>query len=57
MSKNTEGCAAFRAIDWPVLRAEFALEVLLHNLLVVQRSLKQRQNVEAIHHTTEDIAA
>jgi len=39
------------------VRTEFALEVLLHNLLVVHRSLRQRQNVVAIDLTTEDIAA
>jgi hypothetical protein len=30
---------------------------LLHNLLVVQRSLKQRRNEEMINQTTEKLAA
>ena len=36
---------------------EYALEVLLHNLLVLHRFLSQRQNTEAMHHTTEKLAA
>ena len=36
---------------------EFALEVLLHNLLVLHRFLSQRRNAEAMHHTTEELAA
>jgi DDE family transposase len=38
-------------------RTAFALEVLLHNLLVVHRFLSQRRNVEAMHYTTEELAA
>jgi hypothetical protein len=33
------------------------LEVLLHNLLVVQRSLRQRPNGEAVNRMTEETAA
>jgi hypothetical protein len=33
------------------------LEVLLHNLLTVHRSLRQRQNAKAIKPMTEKIAA
>jgi hypothetical protein len=39
------------------VRAEFALDVLLHNLLVVQRALSQKPDAETINETTEDIAA
>ena len=39
------------------VRTEFALEVLLHNLLVVHRSLKQKSDVEGTNSMAEDIAA
>jgi hypothetical protein len=39
------------------VRTEFALEVLLHNLLTVHRSLRQRLNAKAIKPMTEKIAA
>jgi len=39
------------------VRTEFALEVLLHNLLVLHRFLSQRRNAEVMHHTTEELAA
>jgi transposase len=55
--KEHRGLRRFSGHGLARVRAEFALEVLLHNLLVVHRSLKQRQNVEAINRTTEDIAA
>ncbi len=55
--KEHRGLRRFSGHGLVRVRAEFALEVLLHNLLVVHRSLKQRQNVEAINRTSEDIAA
>ena len=55
--KEHRGLRRFSGHGLARVRAEFALEVLLHNLLVVHRSFKQRQNVEAINRTTEDIVA
>jgi transposase len=55
--KEHRGLRRFSGHGLTRVRAEFALEVLLHNLLVVYRSLKQRHNAEAINRTTEDIAA
>jgi hypothetical protein len=55
--KEHRGLRRFSGHGLARVRAEFALEVLLHNLLVVHRSLKQRQNVETVNRTTEDIAA
>ncbi len=55
--KEHRGLRRFSGHGLARVRAEFALEVLLRNLLVVHRSLKQRQNVEAINRTTEDFAA
>jgi len=55
--KEHRGLRRFSGHGLARVRTEFALEVLLHNLLVVHRSLKQRQHVEAINLTTEDIAA
>jgi hypothetical protein len=45
--KEHRGLRRFSGHGLTRVRTEFALEVLLHNLLVVHRSLKQRQNVEA----------
>jgi hypothetical protein len=55
--KEHRGLRRFSSRGLARVRTEFALEVLLHNLLVVQRSLQKRQNAEAISLTTEDIAA
>jgi hypothetical protein len=55
--KEHRGLRRFSGHGLARVRTEFALEVLLHNLLVVHRFLSQRQNVEAMHHTTEELAA
>ncbi len=55
--KEHRGLRRFSGHGLARVRTEFALEVLLHNLLVVYRSLRKRQNAEAISLTTEDIAA
>jgi hypothetical protein len=55
--KEHRGLRRFSGHGLARVRTEFALEVLLHNLLVVYRFLSQRRNVEAMRHTTEDLAA
>ena len=55
--KEHRGLRRFSGHGLARVRAEFALDVLLHNLLVVHRSLRQRSDVEAINSTVEDIAA
>jgi len=55
--KEHRGLRRFSGHSLARVRTEFALEVLLHNLLVVHRSLSQRPNAEAINRTTEHIAA
>jgi hypothetical protein len=55
--EERRGLRRFSGYGWARVRAEFAFDVLLHNLLVVHRSLRQRSNVEAINSTVEDIAA
>lgn len=54
--KEHRGLRRFSGHGLARARTEFALEVLLHNLLVVHRSLRQRPHVEAINFTNEDIA-
>jgi hypothetical protein len=55
--KEHRGLRRFSGHGLTRVRTEFALEVLLHNLLVVHRFLDQRLNVEAMYHTTEEYAA
>jgi hypothetical protein len=55
--KEHRGLRRFSGHGLVRVRTEFALEVLLHNLLVLYRFLRQRRNVEAMHHTTEELAA
>ena len=55
--KEHRGLRRFSGHGLVRVRTEFALEVLLHNLLVMQRSLKQKSNGEAVNRMTEDIAA
>jgi transposase len=55
--KEHRGLRRFSGHGLVRVRTEFALEVLLHNLLVLHRFLRQRQNAEALHHTTEELAA
>ena len=55
--KEHRGLRRFSGHGLTRVRTEFALEVLLHNLLVVHRSLKEKLNVEESHHLTDDIAA
>ncbi len=55
--KEHRGLRRFSGHGLTRVRTEFALEVLLHNLLVVHRSLKQRSDVEGTDCMTEDIAA
>jgi hypothetical protein len=55
--KEHRGLRRFSGHGLTRVRTEFALEVLLHNLLVVQRSLKQKLNGEAVNRMTDGIAA
>jgi hypothetical protein len=55
--KEHRGLRRFSGHGLVRVRIEFALEVLLHNLLVLHRFLRQRQLAEAMHHTTEELAA
>jgi len=55
--KEHRGLRRFSGHGLDRVRTEFALEVLLHNLLVVHRSLRQRSNGEAVKRMTEEIAA
>lgn len=55
--KEHRGLRRFSGHGLARVRAEFALDVLLHNLLGVHQLLSQRADVEAINDTTEDIAA
>jgi hypothetical protein len=55
--KEHRGLRRFSGHGLARVRTEFALEVLLHNLLVLHRFLSQRRHVEAMHHTTEELAA
>lgn len=55
--KEHRGLRRFSGHGLARVRTEFALEVLLHNLLVVHRLLKQRPNVETINPTTGKLAA
>lgn len=55
--KEHRGLRRFSGHGLDRVRTEFALEVLLHNLLAMQRSLQKRSRLEAIEDTTEDIAA
>jgi Transposase DDE domain len=55
--KEHRGLRRFSGHGLARVRTEFALEVLLHNLLVLHRFLSQRRNVEAMHHTTEELVA
>jgi hypothetical protein len=55
--KEHRGLRRFSGHGLARVRTEFALEVLLHNLLVLHRFFRQRQNAEAMHHTTEELAA
>jgi hypothetical protein len=55
--KEHRGLRRFSGHGLVRVRTEFALEVLLHNLLVVHRFLRQRLNTEAMLHTHEECAA
>jgi hypothetical protein len=55
--KEHRGLRRFSGHGLTRVRTEFALEVLLHNLLVVHRFLKQKSDVEGTNCMTEDIAA
>ena len=55
--KEHRGLRRFSGHGLDRVRTEFALEVLLHNLLVVQRALQQRSSAEVVNDTTEGIAA
>jgi hypothetical protein len=55
--KEHRGLRRFSGHGLARVRTEFALVVLLHNLLALHRFLSQRQNAEAMHHTTEERAA
>ena len=55
--KEHRGLRRFSGHGLARVQAEFALDVLLHNLLVVHRALRYRAEVEASNDATEDIAA
>jgi hypothetical protein len=55
--KEHRGLRRFSGRGLARVRTEYALEVLLHNLLVFHRSLSQRQNATANSPTTENMAA
>src|SRR5918997_1252585 len=49
--KEHRGLRRFSGHGLARVRTEFALEILLHNLLVLHRFLSQRQNTEAMPYT------
>jgi hypothetical protein len=51
--KEHRGLRRFSGRGLARVRTEFALDVLLHNLLVLHRFLSQRRNAEALDHTVE----
>ena len=51
------GCGRVASRGLVRVRTEFALEVLVHNLLVLQRSSSQKQNVKETHPARKPIAA
>lgn len=55
--KEHRGLRRFSGHGLARVRAEFALDVLLHNLLVVHRSIRQRSDGAVLNSTVEDIAA
>jgi hypothetical protein len=55
--KEHRGLRRFSGHGLARVHTEFALEVLVHHLLVVHRSLRQRSGVGAINCTTENMAA
>ncbi len=55
--KEHRGLRRFSGHGLDRVRTEFALEVLLHNLLAMQRSLQKRSKLKMQDDTTEDIAA
>jgi len=55
--KEHRGWRRFSGHGLARVRTEFALEVLLHHLLVLHRFLRQRRNVESMHYTTEELVA
>ena len=55
--KEHRGLRRFSGHGLARVRAEFALDVLLHNLLVVHRALSPKADEEASHDMTKDIAA
>jgi hypothetical protein len=55
--KEPRGLRRFSGHGLARARTEFALEVLLHNLLGFHRSVSQRQNAKVSHPTTENMAA
>jgi Transposase DDE domain len=55
--KEHRGLRRFSSRGLVRVRTELALEVLVHNLLVVHRSSSQQQNAKETHPTSEPIAA
>ena len=55
--KEHRGLRRFASRGLVRVRTELALEVLVHNLLVVHRSSSQKQNAKETHPTSEPIAA
>ena len=55
--KEHRGLRRFSGHGLARVRTEFALEVLLHNLLVRHRLLSQRRDAEALYYTTVECAA
>ena len=55
--KEHRGLRRFSGHGLARVRTEFALDVLLHNLLVLHRFLSQRQNVETLYHANVECDA
>ena len=55
--KEHRGLRRFSSRGLARVRTELALEVLVHNLLVLHRSSRQKQNAKEINPTREEIAA
>jgi hypothetical protein len=50
--KEHRGLCRFSGHELARVRTEFALEVLLHNLLALHRLLRQRRDAQVLYHAT-----
>ena len=55
--KEHRGLRRFSGHGLARVRTEFALDVLLHNLIVLHRCLSQGQNAEVLYHPTVECDA